>query len=331
MRRKIYYTFLFTKSNSPQLKKISIDSKYIYTFLAVLGSLLFVLIAFLTDYLALHVDHWKLAKLQKENKNLEQKLASINTQLVDLEKKVHQVSNFSKKLQLITNAHKTNSLKMIGKTHSNSAIIALSAHSSSKKHNRSPSSIKESAENSENFNSFSGEALELRIEKLKEKSEWVKQDAWTLYTDLSEKKEILNNTPSILPVKGWVSSQFGYRNETIFTDHEPYFHRGIDIASEEGSPVLASADGKVVWTGYDEHGYGKLVVLDHGYGLKSYYAHLSEITAKIGETIQKGETIAHVGSTGKSTGPHLHYEVRIFGVPVNPDNYILDQSDLFIH
>ncbi|MCZ0932498.1 MAG: M23 family metallopeptidase [Oligoflexia bacterium] len=329
MRRKTYYTFLFAKNDTSNLKKFSIESKSIYMFLGVTGLLFGLQIIFLTDYFGLYVDKWQMSKLKRENQKLEERFNSISAQLRDLEKTVHQVSDFSKKLHLITNSDPSqiNSFKMIGKIHSNSAIMALSAHSHSTESVRLPSSVKKHGESTP----FTEGALELRVERLKGKSEWVKQEAWTLYTDLLEKKEVLDNTPSILPVKGWVSSHFGYRNETIFADHEPYFHRGIDVVSEEGSPVLASADGKVVWTGYDEHGYGNLVVLDHGYGLKTYYAHLSQIKTKMGKAVEKGEVIAHVGSTGRSTGPHLHYEVRIFGEPVNPDNYILDQSDLFVY
>ena len=119
--------------------------------------------------------------------------------------------------------------------------------------------------------------------------------------------------------------------KTIYVDHEPYFHRGMDIASKEGSPVMATADGKVVYTSYDEYGYGNLIVIDHGYGLKTYYGHLAEINTKVGKSVQRGKIIASVGSTGRTTGPHLHYEVRIFGVPVNPENYILDQGDIFVY
>ena len=333
MKRKTYYTFLFAKNNSSDLKKFSIDTKRFYIFLGALGLLFGLQVFFLTNYFGLYVDKWQMSKLKKENKELAEKFNYVSLQLKDLEKTVHQVSNFSRKLQLITNAgsKQSDSFKMIGKLHSDTALLALSAHSHSAESLRAPSSIKEKRDSLEPSLDFTQGALELRVESLKEKSEWVKQEAWTLYTDLLEKKEILDNTPSILPVKGWVSSHFGYRNETIFADHEPYFHRGMDIASEEGSPVLASADGKVVWTGYDEHGYGNLIVLDHGYGLKTYYAHLSQIKTTAGRFVKKGETIAQVGSTGRSTGPHLHYEVRIFGEPVNPDNYVLDQADLFVY
>ena len=157
---------------------------------------------------------------------------------------------------------------------------------------------------------------------------WSKKTHGLSITDLLEKKEILSNTPSILPTKGWLSSGFGYRNESIYSDHEPHFHRGVDIASSEGSPVVASADGKVVYTGYDDYGYGNLVVIDHGYGLKTYYAHLAAIKTTAQKKIRRGEIVGEVGSTGRSTDPHLHYEIRIFETPVNPESYILDQEDL---
>ena len=333
MKRKKYYSFIFVKNDTSDVKKLSFESKHVHLVLFLVTFLFSLQIVFLTDYFGLHVSKWKISKLEEENQELEDRFKDISAQLRYLEKTVYQASDFSKKLQRITNIQsaESGSLKMIGgRIHSDSAILALSAHSQPE-NIRSPSSVKQEIETGlESFNPLEEGALELRIERLKEKSEWVKQDIWTLYTDLSEKKEVLDNTPSILPVRGWVSSHFGYRND-VFLDHEPYFHRGMDIASVEGSPVLATADGKVVWTGYDERGYGKLVVIDHGYGLRTYYAHLSEIKTEIGKTVKKGEAIALVGNTGRSTGPHLHYEVRIFGEPVNPDNYILDQSDLFVY
>ena len=332
MKRKKHYTFIISENSSSNLKTITVEKKYIYIFFGVLCGLILLLTAFLTDYLALYVDKWKLSQLQKENSQLKRKFVYVDKKLKDLEKRVYKISDFSKKLQLITNAspEQINQQMGFGKIHSSPAIVALSENSLS---SRSPSSLEEERETlfekkEESDLSISDFALrdelEFRIEQLTGKSELVKQDAWTLYTDLLEKKEILNSTPSILPAKGWISSDFGYRNETVFEDHTPDLHQGMDIASEEGSPVVATGDGKVFRTGYNKD-YGNFVIIDHGYGLKTYYAHLSEIKTKKDHYVQRGEVIALVGSTGKSTGPHLHYEVRIFGAPVNPDNYILDQ------
>ena len=338
MKRKESYTFIVSENQSSSLKTFTVEKKYIRIFVCVFCALFLLLTAFLTDYFALYVDRWKLSQLKEENKQMKQKFVYIEHQLKDLEKRVHKISDFSRKLQLITSAspEQLSNQMGFGKLHSSSAIVDLST---SRPLSRSPgffSGKKVSSFDKQEDFGFNVDVpihhgkWEVRIKRLKGKSELLKQSIWTLYTNLLEEEEILNNTPSILPVKGWISSDFGYRNETIYADHEPYFHRGVDIASTEGRPVVSTAEGKIISTGYDRHGYGKLVVIDHGYGLQTYYAHLSEIKTKKDTYVKRGETIASVGSTGRSTGPHLHYEVRIFGVPVNPDNYILDQTDFFI-
>lgn len=336
MKRRKTYTFIVSENSSSCTQVWTVEKKHAHIALGCLAGFFLLLTVFLTDYLSRHVDQWQLSQLKKENKKLEQKFVRVKSQLKDLENRVHQISDFSKKLQLITNTSpELNNQQMgFGKIHSSLAIVSLSTVH---KANRSLASYTPSLNRSTTGRFEVGplkeeiDQIEVHIEQIKGKSELVKQDVWTLYTDLLEKQEILNNTPSIQPVRGWLSSSFGYRNETIYSDHEPHFHRGVDIASTEGNPVRASADGKVVYTGYDEHGYGNLVVIDHGYGLKTYYAHLAEIKTKSGKTVQRGEEIGGVGSTGRSTGPHLHYEVRIFDVPVNPENYILDQNDFLVY
>ena len=329
MKIKKRYSIIIAEESSPNTKTFTLGQKQIRIILASLATFGLLLTGFLTDYFGQTVDRWSLSQLKKENRELKQKFHSIDNQMKTLEQEVYQVKDFSKKLQLITSAspEDINNSMGFGKIRSNSALLALSSKPAAfKPANRAISSVPSPTfANPQRVNN--SQELELKIKNLRGQSQLVKQDVWTLYTDLLEKQEILEHTPSIQPVRGWMSSGFGYRNETIYSDHEPHFHRGVDIASTEGSPVLASADGKVTYTGYDEHGYGNLIVLDHGYGLKTYYAHLAEIKTQVGEIIQKGEAIGSVGSTGRSTGPHLHYEVRIFGVPVNPDNYMLDKSD----
>lgn len=117
------------------------------------------------------------------------------------------------------------------------------------------------------------------------------------------------------PVDGQVSSGFGWRNDP-FTG-EKAWHAGIDLAASEGTPVDAAWDGRVVFVG-ERSGYGKMVVLEHEQGWRSYYAHNSENSVKVGDLVQAGQTIAAVGSTGRSTGPHLHFEVRQGNVAWNP-------------
>jgi murein DD-endopeptidase MepM/ murein hydrolase activator NlpD len=128
-------------------------------------------------------------------------------------------------------------------------------------------------------------------------------------------------TPTIWPVDGKLESGFGGRRNP-FGGSSYEFHSGQDIDAPYGAPVIAGASGKVVFAGW-QSGYGQLVVIDHGSGLTSRYGHLSHIDVIEGQTISRAEFLGRVGSTGRSTGPHLHYEVRINDEPVNPLQYLL--------
>jgi len=136
-----------------------------------------------------------------------------------------------------------------------------------------------------------------------------------------DQRALLASTPTIWPVHGWSTSEFGVRSDPWA--HDRSMHEGLDIASPHGQPVAAPSDGTAVFVG-TEGGYGKVLVIDHGYGVKTRYGHLSEIFVHLGDRIQRGEKVAAVGNTGRSTGPHLHYEVRVNGIPQNPRKFILE-------
>lgn len=128
-------------------------------------------------------------------------------------------------------------------------------------------------------------------------------------------------TPSVWPVDGQLESGFGGRRNP-FGGNSYEFHSGQDIDAEYGSPVIAGASGKVDFAGW-QNGYGQLVVIDHGGGLTTRYGHLSHIDVTLGQVVERAQFLGRVGSTGRSTGPHLHYEVRINDEPVNPLQYLL--------
>ena len=131
-------------------------------------------------------------------------------------------------------------------------------------------------------------------------------------------------TPSIWPVVGKLESGFGGRRNP-FGGSSYEFHSGQDIDAQTGDPVVAGASGNVTFVGW-QNGYGQLVVIDHGGGLTTRYGHLSHIDVAQGQTVARGEFIGRVGSTGRSTGPHLHYEIRINDEPVDPLQYLLASS-----
>ncbi len=129
----------------------------------------------------------------------------------------------------------------------------------------------------------------------------------------------LADAPSLWPVIGRVTSSFGERKDPLGNGGE--FHRGIDIAADYGDAVHATADGVVEMAAMGT-GYGREVVLNHGHGIQTLYAHLSAFAVATGETVSRGEIIGYVGQSGRSTGPHLHYEVRVHETAVNPYRYM---------
>jgi murein DD-endopeptidase MepM/ murein hydrolase activator NlpD len=138
---------------------------------------------------------------------------------------------------------------------------------------------------------------------------------------LRTNQNILEATPSIWPTSGWVTSGFAWRTSPFTGKRE--FHKGLDISAPRGTPVYAPARGTVTFAGRDGS-YGLSIRLKHNASLTTRFAHLNRIAIKGGQEVTRGELIGYVGNTGRSTGPHLHYEVRLNGVPVNPKRYILN-------
>lgn len=141
------------------------------------------------------------------------------------------------------------------------------------------------------------------------------------------KRRLMDNKPSILPIAPndphWLTSTFGYRSDPF--NKRRTFHHGIDLSGPLGLNVHATGDGTVILAQYNRFGYGKEVVIDHGFGYQSRYAHLNSINVERGDIIKRGQILGKLGSTGRSTGPHLHYEVRYLNKPVNPFYYFYDE------
>ena len=157
---------------------------------------------------------------------------------------------------------------------------------------------------------------DLTINLIQSKAGYVEKELQAYEAIIKERSVI----PSIWPVKGSLESGFGGRRNPFGGSGYEY-HEGQDIEAAIGTPVSAAASGKVVCAG-TQNGYGLVVYIDHGNGLSTRYGHLSKINVAVGQDIKRGETLGLVGSTGRSTGPHLHYEVRINNEPVNPIGYL---------
>jgi murein DD-endopeptidase MepM/ murein hydrolase activator NlpD len=145
----------------------------------------------------------------------------------------------------------------------------------------------------------------------------------TLLKQLEYQSNILASTPTICPVQGSITSGFGYRKSPFTGRRE--MHKGLDIANRIGTPIIAPANGVVSFAGA-RGSLGNIIILDHGHGIMTRYAHTLKTLKKIGEQVKRGDIIAEIGNTGRSSGPHLHYEVCINGVPVNPQKFIIESA-----
>ncbi|MFH1356586.1 MAG: M23 family metallopeptidase, partial [bacterium] len=147
------------------------------------------------------------------------------------------------------------------------------------------------------------------------------KDAFVLFAKSKPKKNslALTNIPSIWPTEGTITSKFGLRKHPILKTKR--FHSGIDIANFNSTDILCSADGTVTFSGRNG-GYGNMVVVDHGNGFESIYGHADYLLVFEGDEVSRGTVVARMGSTGMSTGSHLHYEIRFAGEPVNPVMFV---------
>lgn len=247
--------------------------------------------------------------LEQRLEEAEQTIGTQNTQLVsmtgklrDLQADLTRVQEFDAKLRLMVNMEpeKVETRSSMGGARSEDFLQGyLPLHRQELMARKMNGFIKELA-------------TDVRLEEIRQ------QD---LLVALHNNREMLASTPSIWPTKGFISSPFGFR-KSPFTDKRQ-FHKGLDIAARSGTPILAPARGTVSFAGVDG-AYGNSVMLRHGNGLATRYAHMQRFIVKKGQKVQRGDIIGYVGSSGRSTGAHLHYEVRVDGVCVNPMRYILN-------
>lgn len=167
----------------------------------------------------------------------------------------------------------------------------------------------------ENENADIVDGIQQRIHQLQLAIDLRRQSQENVRNLLNDQVSLSRATPKGWPTKGWITSYFGMRQ--IPNGTRKRIHEGLDIAANTGTPVVSTADGVVARVEYSAS-YGKAVIVDHGYGYRTLYGHNSKNLVKRGDRIKRGDKIAEVGNTGRSTGPHVHYEVHLNGIPIDP-------------
>ncbi|MBI5234265.1 MAG: M23 family metallopeptidase [Deltaproteobacteria bacterium] len=305
--KKRYLTIFFLSGDSSKMRQLRMPySVYLYArnTLAVFLAVAVVFFAYISfDYTSLVYKASLLSDVKKENLTQKLELQRFAAKIREIETTLSRLKLFDKKLRIMANLDKAPSdgrvlMGMGGPEGEDGGTLSLAD------------------KKDELIKGMHSTLDELSVETKVRGESLVELQSYFL-----EKSALLSSTPSIWPTRGWVSSGFGKRDSPF--SGLRHMHRGIDIANNIGTPVVATADGVVSEAGV-ESGFGKIVTISHGYGMKTIYGHLSMIKVAKGERIKRGQVIAEMGNSGRSTGPHLHYEVALNGVSVNPMKYIVD-------
>lgn len=329
-------TLYFITNDEKETHKITVPMRYLKFVGFLVGFIVVCLFAGVIDYFGLLAQSIENKKLKTENINLQKQFQVVEGKLDSLQSALDRVGVITNKLKLITDTHmKDRSERLSFPAQINNAdsvakgsVPAPDRMSSEDFYEQDPAIPVDNPVNTLNGelatekSSANYTTLVIKIDEAVKDSMLKEQSVIELWESLSTSQALLSSTPSIMPARGPIGSRFGYRVDPI--NGRTKMHAGLDIVVAAGTPVRAPADGVVSFAGWDDF-YGKLVSIDHGYGVLTRYAHNSQIYVQVGQKVSKYDVISATGTTGRSTGPHLHYEVRVNGVPVNPSNYILDE------
>lgn len=315
-----FFTILIVPDRTSTVRKLTIPRAWGY---AAVGAFVFALVAatgVLVHYVRVLRELGDYQSVYQENREVSVQLQSYQDRIRKLDGRLDHLDRLEHKLRVMTSLEDPQRNIAIGPVTDDPTADSVSVLDE-------PTDAEKGADGSQlsspetDHRDFEFRKIGFRLEKLEGEAKARELSLEELHALLEDQKSLLNCTPSIWPTRGFVSSTFGYR-VSPFTSVKR-MHEGLDIAAPRGTDVFAPADGVVTFSGV-KGAYGNLLVLDHGYGLVTRYGHLSQILVQPGTRVKRGERVARVGNTGRSTGDHLHYEVRIDGVPVNPTRYILD-------
>lgn len=299
-----YYTVLIVPDNSPKTRKLRVPH-WVLTRSAIAAVVLLIGgVAASVHYFNVIGEVTENKLLRDENVQLRHDLKRIRERVAQISTTLDRVERFDQKLRSIT---------LLSDPERHLAIGPVGAVDADDRD--SPSARAMMSEPDDPL------ALRNKLDALSAEAARQEASLQELQAYFDDQRSLLASMPSVWPARGWVTSDFGHRLDPFTGDR--IMHKGLDIAAAHGAPIVAPSDGAVIFAGM-ESGYGKVIVLDHGYGVKTRYAHLSTIDLKVGDHVKRGAKIGTLGNTGRSTGPHLHYEVRVNGMPENPRKFILE-------
>jgi murein DD-endopeptidase MepM/ murein hydrolase activator NlpD len=333
-----FYTIMIVPEKTARVRKLVVPSWLMRGLVAGMGFAALVSVIMVLDYWYVINQVAENKSLKMENRRLRQQVQVFRNKMTTIESTMDRVKTFATRLKVITNIEDRGSLLQSlnsGKLPDASENIDGAQASAkptpppenlavdSAPSTASPQAIANgtAADPEEQELKSDYEQLDQHFSELNQQSLYVEQILQDQYELLADQKAFLAALPTRKPAVGYFTSGFGVRTSPF--GGRVKMHEGVDIANQPGTPIHAPADGVVVFAD-SKSGYGQTVVLDHGYGLETWYGHTRKILVAKGQKVRRGDTIALLGSSGRSTGPHVHYEVRVHGTPVDPLSYILE-------
>ncbi len=302
--RKKKLTFLLIPDSSGSPKQVSVSVTLIYSLLAALLLLIITTFFLSSHFFSYEVAQEELTRLRGENQQLSEKFEQMRWNLAEVEDRY---------TELVSREVRVRSLFDLPEIPGEERQLGIGGPE--------PAVLS-------NFSESEKEAFitELEVDRLLRLSQFELENYQTVENSLVDIKDRLRHTPSIWPSTGWVSRGYGMKYDP-FTGYRQ-MHRGLDIANHMNTPIIATADGRVVLISTASE-LGKCITLDHGYGYRTRYGHMAQLLVKNGQSVKRGDVIGLMGSTGYSTGPHLHYEIFRNGQFHDPEGYILNDIKEF--
>lgn len=294
------YTILILPDATRSPLRFHISRSALIGIAVMLSGLFLCIFVFILQYINMNANMLELNRLRKEVAHL----SLLEEKMQGMQKEVLRLQEFDRKIRIIAQLQPSG----LGEP-----IIGIGGSEQSQKANLAESMRWEKEQ-------LMGR-MEEEITALEGAAKQQESSFSELKHFLENKRTRLSCTPAIWPVRGWLTGGFGYRRSP-FTGHRQ-LHEGLDIAAGAMTPIIAPADGTVIYSGFMA-GWGNILILNHGYGYRTFFAHNARNLASWGKKVKRGEVIACVGNTGQSTGPHLHYEVHVNGIAQDPLKYIID-------
>jgi murein DD-endopeptidase MepM/ murein hydrolase activator NlpD len=300
---KEYFNILIFGHKTSRTKHLRIHRKTFKIVLYLSAFALLLTTFFFCDYIQVKKRAFELNRLRQEAQTQRSQIQFFSARIEDLEKQLSKLKDFDRKIRIIANLERGAEA---------APFMGMGGPS--------PSDIREKLKGEKDENGLI-QQMRTDVERLQSEAMSREESLSEIEKLLQNKKEMLAHTPSIWPVMGWVTSGFGFRTNP-FTGLSQ-MHEGMDISNRVGTQVIAPGSGMISDTGNDLS-HGKFVVISHGFGMTTRYIHLNKVLVRAGQKVNRGDKVAELGTSGKTTGPHLHYEVRVNGIPVNPMRYILN-------